>query len=121
MNETPDPARPAARAAGSSVGALADPALVHRARRAQLADVAPLARVQEDVGALAAQQRAPADRARDGHVLRGDLARSHACEASGPQRRCRAVRGPQAARYAVTASSVALSTTFCARWPGTSS
>ncbi len=67
---------------GDVVESVADPALVGRPRGAQLAHGAPLTGVQEHVGVLAAQQRAPADIA--GNSLRSganDL-RRHANERS---------------------------------------
>jgi hypothetical protein len=58
------------------VGAgLADPALVLRAGRAQLADLAARAAGEERLRALAAQQRAPADVAGDVLLVGADVAR----------------------------------------------
>src|SRR5204863_1971355 len=66
---------------------LADPALVGRARRAQLADHAPLAAVQEDVGVLAAQQCPSADVARNDRVRCRDGLPGHAATLANPRPR----------------------------------
>src|SRR6059058_3864909 len=57
--------------------ALADPALVGGARRAQLAHVAARAAGEEDGGRLAAQQRATADVALQDRLVGGDLTGRH--------------------------------------------
>ena len=59
------------------VGArLADPALVLRARRAQVADAAALAAGQEVLGVLTAQQRAPAHVAGEVELVGLDVSRT---------------------------------------------
>src|SRR5262249_23491041 len=75
-----------ARADGGVVQALADPALVGRALGAQLADVAPRAAREEDLGLLAAQQRAAADVAGDDRGARADRLPGHGHPAlAGPR------------------------------------
>src|SRR4051812_16135670 len=66
-----------AGADGRAVEALADPALVRGALRAQLADVALLAPGQEDVRGLPRQQRAPAHVAVDDGSVRADRLPRH--------------------------------------------
>src|SRR3954451_25118390 len=66
-----------AGAHGRVVEALADPALVRRALRAELADVALLAAGQEHVGGLPRQQVSPANIAVHDRGVRADGAASH--------------------------------------------
>jgi hypothetical protein len=58
---------------GHVAAVLADPALVLRPRRAQVADLAPRAAGQERLRMLAAQQRPPADVAGDVFLIRLDV------------------------------------------------
>ena len=98
---------------------LADPALVRRARRCTARRPSRRdPRVQEDVGVLAPQQRAPADVAgHDGRVRAGSTCASRRVEANGG-RPGTPVRGSGVGGLALPLRSA---TTFCARWAGTSS
>src|SRR4051794_27691543 len=63
---------------------LANPALVLRARRAEVAHHAPLAAGEEVLGVLAAQQRAPADVAGDIELVGANVAGpGHCVEGEG--------------------------------------
>ena len=103
------------------------PALVGGARRAQLADDARLAGSQERVRLLAAQQSPLANVAGDVGLRGDDRSCASSRLSSGSDRRCPVLARLAGARpdrrYACAAarSSPACATTFCARWPGTSS